>query len=282
MLFKKLAGLLFLLLLIHSCTSAPSKKSIRTGPSYEQYMSQVKRIGIISDVCIARDAVGTEDYFSIEDSKTARAFMSDAAKKYLEGKGYQIDFQFSPFVCAFKEPDKVFKVAESKGKDVTDMSPPFFADDSLKDDEKYKQQLVRVIRQIQNSIAQLNKPHSETFLFEKDMQENLKEISERTSIEVILFLIGDGIIVPRGKSFAKGLPGAILLPLALPIYLTFDYSNVHSYAVMINVKNGDMLWSNSFLDYDINPVNQDYYYKEWSRKMFYYLHNNKEDRGVRY
>lgn len=270
-------NLILLILFLSSCATKPRPpiiKSVRLGYTYEERIPQVKNIGIINDICLVRDAVGSDDYISIEDSKLAESFMLKSAKVYLEQKGYQVDFHSSPFVCAFKTPEKEFKVADSKGAEVLDQHSPFFTSESLSDDKAYKQSLIYAIRQVQQAVEQKQKAPSEIVLFDEKTQKSFKLIAEHTKTETVLFLIGNGVIVPGGKSFGQAVATGVItgvFTMGMVSYSRYNVSYLDTYVGLVDLKNGEMLWSNSFGWKQVNPIKQDFYLSRWARTALYYI-----------
>lgn len=201
--------------------------------------------------------------------------MTEAAIKHLEEKGYQLDLLFSPFVCSALGSDNAFKVALGEGGDTAEKRPPFFVDSSLHDEEKYGMQLTRVIRKVRDSskdfLKRREKSPETMILRGTGIGEDLEGIHEKTEKEIILFLVGEGTLVSRGRSLGKGVPGtilsAILNPFAIPLYLTFDYSHIFTHAVLINLKTGEILWANYDGDYSVDLTKQQYYMDKWSKNL---------------
>lgn len=271
---EKFFSLMFLLLVLSSCATTPTKQFVRTGSSYEKNMPQVKNIGLISDACIIRDAVGSEDYYSIEDSKIAGKFMLDSARNYLEGKGYQVEFQISPFVCAFKVPNQTFRVAEGKGAEVTDMQSPFFTDESLIIETEYKESLISLIRQVVASVEQREIPPSQKLLSNGDVQEELRKISEHADAEMLLILAGKGVVVPGGKSFAQGMATGLLtgiLTMGMVSVSHYNVSYLDTYVGLVDLRNGEIIWSNSLRLKGINPTKEGIYQKQWPKSILYHI-----------
>jgi len=270
-------NLILLILFLSSCATKPRppiNKFVRLGSTYEERIPQVKNIGIINDVCLVRDAVGSDDYFSIDDSKLAESFMLEGAKVYLEQKGYQVDFQFSPFVCAFKTPEKEFKVADKKGTEVSDRHSPFFTSESLSDDKAYKQTLINAIRQVQLAVEQKQNAPSGIVSFNEKTQKSLKLIAEHTKTETVFFIVGNGVVVPGGKSFGQAVATGVatgVLTLGMVTYSKYDVSYLDTYVGLVDLKNGNMLWSNSFRRKQINPTKQDFYLTGWAKTALYYI-----------
>lgn len=261
-------------LLFSSCANVPTKQFVHTGPTYKQSMPKIARVAIINDVCIARDAIGSDDYFSIEDSQVAESFMLAGAKEYLQQKGYEVVLQQSPFVGAFKKPDTLFKVAQREGTEVSDKYSPFYISDSLLTDEPYKQALIKVITQVLQSVEQQESSPSEVFLSKENMQKSLDVIAKRTDADIVLFLIGQGVIVPKGKSVAQGITTAAIttaLTLGWFTYARWNVSYLDTYAGLVDLKTGEVLWSNSFRHEGGGFTDREYYSKQWPTSLLYHI-----------
>lgn len=266
--------IVILSLLLFSCATAPTKRFMRTGPSYEQSISEVMRVAIINDVCICRDVAGSNDYWSIEDSQAAESFMLEGAKQYLEQKGYHVVSQMCPFVGAFKKSEMLDKVAQREGTEVSDKYPPFYISESLNIDEPYKQALIKVIRQVLQSVEQKKSSPSEVFLSNLDIQESLDIIAKRIDTDTVLFLIGNGTIVPKGKSAAQGIATGVLttlLTMGMFTYSQWSVSYLDTFAGLVNLRTGEVLWSNSLRLEGGGLTDKEYYSKRWSQNVLYHI-----------
>jgi len=269
---RNVIAILTPLLLIASCV--PTRQFVRTDPTYEQSLPKIVKIGVVSDVCIARDAVGSDDYISIEDSKAAESSMLAGAKEFLTQKDYEIVFQESFFVGAFKKSEMSFKVAQRGGAEVSESNPPFYFSESLSTDEAYKQALIKVISKAQQSIEQKELMPSYVFLSSGNMQESLDMIAKRTNVDAILFLMGNGMLVPVGKSVAQGVATGVLstaLTLGMVTYYQYDVSWLDTYAALIDLKTGHVPWTNSLRLTQGNIISQDYYTNRWSKEVLYHF-----------
>lgn len=254
--------------------TAPTKQYVQIGYAYEERIPQVKNIGILNDVCLVRDAVGSDDYFSVGESMLAEAFMLDSAKKYLEQKGYIVDTNLSPFVCAFMTPDKVFKVSDNQGEKVIDRHSPFITSESISNDKEYSKSLIYAITQVLKAVEQKQKAPSDRVFFDDEAIKSFQLIAERTNKETILFLVGRGVIVPGGKSFGQGMATGLLTTIATMGMVTYTHYNVSyldTYAGLVDLKHGEMLWSNSFRDKKIDPTGNEYYSSRWANTALYYI-----------
>jgi len=263
-------NLTLLILLLSSCASTPTNRFIRTNPKIGDYLSQIKSVGVVNDVCILRDDIG-DDYHSIEASKSAASQMLQGVKAYLrEKKGYKVDLQLSPTVCAFKNSEEKFNVAQQKGTKAFFENPPFFVSESVKNDRSYEQALIHVIKQVLNSVAQ--NEHSPSELFSKDdkMRDSLKIIAERANTEVLLVIIGNGVVVSIGKAIGQSVLTTVV---TLGLVTARNVSYLDSYAALIDLKKGEMLWSNT-VRLKEDPTDDDFYLQEWPHQMLYHFPPN--------
>jgi len=266
--------IIILSLLLSSCATAPTKRFVRTGPNYKQSISKVTEVAIINDVCIWRDNVGSDDYWSIKDSQIAESFMLEGAKEYLRQKGYHIVFQISPFVGAFKKPEMLFRVAQREGAKILNKHPPFYISESLNTDEPYKQALIKVIRQVLQSVEQEKLPPSEVFLSKADIQQSLDIIANRIGADTALFLIGNGVIVSKSKSVAQAIATGILttaLTMGMFTYSQWNVSYLDTFVGLVNLKTGEVLWSNSLRLEGGDLTDRKYYLKRWAQNLLYHI-----------
>lgn len=280
---RHLCQLVILMTLLSSCSAIPTKKFVRTGPTYQERIPQIRTIGIINDVCIARDEIGSE-YFLIEESKATESLMLESAATYLGEKGYQIKFQLSPLVCAFKAADKKFKVAKQQGMAVSDEYPPFFTSKILRNDEPYKQAVDAVTSQILEVVAQKKESPASIFLSDESVQKNLDIISKRVNTDTILFLLGDGTVISTGEKIVGvfgGVAVGIVTGIAtagLVIYVPGGLvSYLDTYAALVDMKTGEMLWSNAIRLTGGDPTEKEFYLKKWPKNIFYHLPEKEDD-----
>ncbi len=261
------------ILLLSSC--APTSMFVRTGPSFAKLMPQVRSIAVIDDACVLIEPFGVDnDYVSVEDTKLAESLILESAKTYLEQKGYQVNVQLSPFVCGFVTPDKPFRAAERRGAKISDRFAPFLISEPIDDKEEYKQALLNAIRRIRASFGE-SSPTGEnsqitsevTVIFSEDTLRSFKIISAETNSETVFFIIGHGGIVPTGRTIAQGLITGVLSFGMLSIW---PLSALDTYAVLIDLKNGEMLWANS-LRVEMNPANREAYTELWPSKILYHF-----------
>jgi hypothetical protein len=274
--FKQLFQFLLFILLLSSCATNPA---IHRGQKFIN-IPQVKSIGIVSDICLARDNLTGDDYFSIKDSKLAESYILETTKKHLEQKGYKVNFTVSPFVCSFKPSNKAFKVAKKEGANVSDAYSPFYIAELFDNDKEYESALKNImtlahkstLKNILIHAKQKNSFSSKLFLSNKKIQESLKIIAERTNTEMLLILTGEGEIVSASKSVTQGLATGLLttaLTLALGggmivTNITYEVSYLNTYLNLIDIKNNQLLWLNFLNNKNIDPIDRKFYLGKWS------------------
>jgi len=264
-------NLTLLILLLSSCATTPTNRFIRTNPSIDKHLPQMTTIGVVNDVCLLMDDVG-DDYHSIEASKSAASLMLQGAKAYLkEKKGYQVNFQLSPTVCSFKDSEEKMNVAQEKGTETFYENSPFFVSESVKNDQSYEKALIHVIKQVQNSVEQ--NEHSPSELFSKDdkIRDSLKVIAERANTEILFVINGNGVVVSTGKAIGQAVLTTVF---TLGLVTARNTSYLDSYAALIDLKKGEMLWSNSLRIKD-DPTDEDFYLKEWPHQVLYHFPPSK-------
>jgi hypothetical protein len=269
-LIRPTVSLTLLILLFSSCAKIPTNRFIRTNPNIDKYLPQITTVGVVNDVCLLRDDVG-DDYHSIEDSKLASSFMLQGAKAYLmEKKSYKVDFQLSPTVCAFKDSKEKMNVAQEKGTETFYENSPFFVSESVKNDRSYEQALIHLIKQVQKSVEQNEYSPYKLFSQDEKIRNSLKLIAERANIEVLLVITGNGVVVSTGKAIGQAVLTTVL---TLGFVTAHNTSYLDSYAALIDLKKGEMLWSNSLRIKD-DPTDEDFYLEEWPHQILYHFPPN--------
>jgi hypothetical protein len=262
-----LSAVLFILL---ATSCAPSKMFVRTNDSYQTRISKSERVGVINDVCLKLDPLFKKDYVLLDDSKVAAILMAEEAKRSLEMKGYTVDFMESPFVGSFLATDDSFRVADEKGGEIQKINPPFFFEDSVSTDEVYESSLLGVLNEVYFTMAGNNEP---IFSTNPDMRSSLQIIADRTGDDKILFMIGNGTIVPVGKSILEGVTiglATALLTFGTFTYYFYDVSYLDSYLALLDLNTGDLLWTNSMRLTDSDPSREQFYSQVWSKNLLYY------------
>jgi len=86
--------------------------------------------------------------------------------------------------------------------------------------------------------------------------------------------MGNGMLVPVGKSVAQGVATGVLstaLTLGMVTYYQYDVSWLDTYAALIDLKTGHVPWTNSLRLTQGNIISQDYYTNRWSKEVLYHF-----------
>jgi hypothetical protein len=261
--------IILLAFLATSC--APSRMFVRTIDAYENRISRSEKVGIINDVCLELNPLFKKNYVLVDDSKVAAILMAEEAKKSLEMKGYMVDFVTSPFVGSFLNTDESFRVADEKNGEIRTVNPPLYFDDSMTIDEEYLNALLDVMNEVYFTMAGNNDPQ---FSINPDLLNSLQVIADRTGNDKILFMIGNGTIVPVGKTILEGVTlglATAFLTFGMFTYYVYDVSYLDSYIALLDLKNGDLLWSNYIRLTDNDPSTESFYSQTWSKNLLYYF-----------
>ena len=265
---------ILVILLLSACATEPTRQFVRTGPGYDARMPSVKRVAIITDVCLQRDVVTGDKYWSIKDSRSAEQYMTESAKTYMISKGYEVVFLEAPLVCASKNQNESFKFAVEEGGEVGEMHPPLFVAEGLATEQAYRQSLTTIVPGILKAVNQMSKPPSALCCTAVDMKQALDVVAKRTGGDAILFLIGNGVIVPAGKSVAEGVVTGVIttaLTLGMFTYSQWSVSYLDTCAVLVNANTGEILWSNALRLKGSGFTEKDYYAEKWPQNILYHM-----------
>ena len=239
--------ILLIVTVLAGCASAPSKQSVYVSPDSEAKITQMANISVIADVCLMRDVLGDDDYWAVQESRSAEGHMLDATKGYLTSKGYEVGYAEAPFVGAFKDRKKAFKVCDASGGEVVERNPPLFEAKDLADNQAYRDALLNIIPLIPAAHSQ-NSDRSNICCSSAEMKDQLSVIAKNTGGDATLFLIGHGSIVSTGKQLTQGLATGLLtavLTLGTVSVSRHNVSFMDTYAVLIDNATGEILWSNA-------------------------------------
>jgi hypothetical protein len=204
--------------------------------------------------------------------------MLEAAKAYLEGKGYEIIFAQAPFVGGFKNREKTFRVLQTSKGGVVDKIPPLYEADFLEGNPGFRDALLNIIPKIPALVNPKSDP-SAICCSTPGTQEHLNTIMKNAGGEATLFFIGHGVTVSTGKQFGQALASALttsVLTLGTVTVAGGNVSFMDTYAALADNRTGKVLWSNfmrikedintgalyekSFFDGDMWPQNLLYHF----------------------
>ena len=252
---------------VFSC--APTSKTVRTTPENEEIISQIDSISIINDAYLALDPLFAKDYVLIDASITAESYILEETKKQLELKGYFIDYGMSPMVGGFAPTKEPIKVANSRKDEKYSMTPPFYLDNQI-NDEEYLNSLSDVNTSVLSAIKVGRTKLKES---NDSIYKSLKLISDRLGNDKALIVIGDGKIVPTGKSLGQAFTVGILtttITLGMVTYFVYNVSYLDSYIALLDLKTGELIWTNE-IRLSSNPTKLKFYEKYWGERLFYHF-----------
>lgn len=271
--------ILIMLLVLSACASAPSKKFVYVEPDSDSKFRHIARVAIIVDVCLVRDVVGDNDYWVVQESRSAERHMLDAAKAYLTGKGYEVSYAQAPFVGAFKNREKLFKVCDTAGGEITEKNPPLFESEGLADSAVLREALLNIIPKIPVSQRQ-NSSLSDICCSNPEMKNYMSIIAKNTGGDATLFFIGHGVIVSAGKQLTQGLTTGLLtavLTLGTVSAYQYNISFMDTYAVLVDNTTGEILWSNSMRIEKDGFTDEAFYDAEkWPKSILYHMPSKTE------
>jgi hypothetical protein len=244
---------------------------VRTTTNHEERISKTEHIGVISDVCIQLDPLFKKDYVLLDNSKLAAPFMADAAKNYLEQRGYTVNYTASPFVGSFLPNDEYFRLADERGGEIRTVSPPFYFDDSDSIDETYLNAMLKILNEVHFVMTNNYNP---LFTSDTTLRANLETIATYSGQDQIFFMIGNGIKVPTEKTIIKSVTIGLLTALisfGTITYYIYDTSYLNSYIMLLDLHTGEMLWSNSMRLTDYDPDKEAFYKKMWPENLLYHF-----------
>jgi hypothetical protein len=262
------------LAVLSACSSVPVKHAVHVCPDSDTKLARINSISIVADVCLFRDVLGDDDYWSVQESQLAKKHMLEAAKTYLMAKGYAVSSVQAPFVGSFKNKEKPFRFAEEKGGEIREKIPPLAEADDLAGKPEYRQALLNVIPELLKSRgASQNLPTA--CCSSGEMKEHVGIIGSHAGGDATLFFVGHGAIVSAGKQLAQGL-GTGLLTAALTLgtvsVYRYNVSWLDTYAILVDSTTGEILWSNAMRQRGDGFTDADYYDTEkWPKRILYYL-----------
>lgn len=249
----------------------PSKSFVRTSDEYQNKIINASKIGIISDLCLDYDPWFKKNYIIVDESVGAGRFMTEEAKKMLELKGYSVEYSFLPFAGSFLSPEDSVRVANNKRDTVVKAAPPFFADEIFNEDSLYADAVYELLNAFYYTMTNNVEP---PFSTDPYLLKSLKLVSEYTGQEMILFMIGNGTVVPVSKTIIQGVTIGILTALVTFgyfYYYIYETSVFDSYIGLLDLNTGELLWTNFMNFSGSQPDVEDFYSDVWAENMLYYF-----------
>jgi hypothetical protein len=265
--YKVLIVISFVLVAL-GCAHTPKQSYV---VAHDLIMDKNGGVLLIADVCIQRDVIGDDDYFSIAESKEGAKELLSSTRKYLQEKQVPILAELIPFVCgsiSYGNGSAAFKVAEHIGGAITEARPPFAVDLGIKDDVQLVEALAKVSSdafrrsttlRINEMARRTRKVPAQTppvTLNPEEIKDAFNLIVEKMNVSSIVYLGVNGTSISRGKAFAQGLLKATvgvmtgvatgLATGGLAVVMYFPGHSVDGRYMscgMINLDLGDFSWS---------------------------------------
>ncbi|MBP7509686.1 MAG: hypothetical protein KA807_17870 [Prolixibacteraceae bacterium] len=269
---KAIFYLISLIIISFSFSSCkPSKSFVRTTDEYQNKILNNTKIGIISDLCLDYDPWFKKNYIIVDESVNAGKFMTEEAKKTLESKGYTVEYTFLPFTGAFILPEDSVRIAKTKGETVSKAIAPFYSDEIFQEDSLYATAVYEVLNAFYYTMTNNIEP---PFSADPFLVNSLKLISEYTGQDKILFIIGNGTVVPLSKTIIQGVSIGLLTALitfGYFYYYIYETSVFDSYIGLLDLNTGELLWTNYMNLSGSQPDSESFYSDIWAKNMLYYF-----------
>jgi hypothetical protein len=259
---------------ISACVVAPSKAFVRTHPDFDSKFGRISHVSVIADVCLFKDNLGDDDYWVVQESRSAEGHMLNAAKTYLISKGYDVKYVQAPFVGAFKNREMLFKVYDTNGEKVLEKNPPLYESEILANNPAFREALLKVIPKITASQGR-DSNIAKICCSDPDIKDSVNIIAKNVNGDATLFLIGHGKIVSAGKQITEGLATGLVtavLTLGMVSVIHSEVSFMDTYAVLVDNNTGDILWSNVMRLKGDGFTEEAYYDVEgWPKNILYHM-----------
>lgn len=267
-------------IVVAGCASKPTNIYIQKSVPADEKFAKAGGILLLCDVCIMHE----NDYFVLNDSQKAEAFILDHAPKYLATKGYVVETAISPFVGGYKAKDDTYVVASSKGLPSRDHKAPFFHDATFVNDKEYKDALMNLECYVQFCFDK-GYNRSARFAVNPHVRQWVGTIAGRSAASTILLVNGHGECYSATKeflkSFASGMATGLLSGGMVVVTPGMSSSHLDCYAAFISVDNVCMFWSNS-LRVNGDPEKENLFEDNLSEALFCHLPSQtKNKRGLK-
>jgi hypothetical protein len=264
------------IILISACAAIPDNRFVHTGPNHDALLPNVRKVAVIADVCLLRNVVAGDKYWSVKDSRAAAQHMAESAKTVLKAKGYEVVLAEAPLVGSFKNPGRPLRYMPEEGGDVREMPPPLFVAEGLASDPARRASLLKIMPWAAAAVAQRDKPPSDICCTHGDLKEAAANIAKASGADAILLLMGHGINMPLGSPIAQEATTELVkfvLSLSLGMVSSSDYrvSVLDSYTALVDASTGEILWSNYSQRQNDVFTEKEFYDRIWLFNNLYLL-----------
>ena len=208
-------------------------------PKFTVQKEDIKKIAIISDVCLSYDVKGKVDNVSIAENKKFEESVVNALKEKMEEKGYVIGKTMNSSIGVNFVRDE-FNVVENKEDTERNniKSPPYYVNEIFENEEDTKK-----IKDFYNSFKNYNKNSaSQPNLIHKGAIPLTQKIDSTADILAVVIIRGRE--VPLGKSLAIAMAVGVLTAGTFAVWPT---TYIHEYIFLIKADNGEIIWENDYL-----------------------------------
>jgi hypothetical protein len=234
---------------------ATGNKWVRTGPSYQQRLSPGVRIAALADACIGIDKVGDDDQWSLDESLKAGRLMLEGAARKVAAEGYGTLRQWAPFACGAEVPQWRASQLQAPGEEGSDPGSG---------DTRLGQIRFEVTSKVRNWLDRRDTLGATGLQADQAFVDQVNLIGDRSGADLMLIFLGRGVKVTGGKQAGQAIATAIL---TLGMASVRNISYLDSWAALLDLKSGEVLWSNSRRFKD-DPTDEEFYSAEWPDTIF--------------
>ncbi len=270
---------IFVLILIMSIIidCAPfTKTKMMTDQTLQARTLQIKAIGIIVDAC-AEEIVSRGFYrrsiISIQNSRQTARYVIDGTSDILVDRGYEPNYQSSPFICSTQDKTKKYKVFfDEKNRTEVESQWPFDIDFASAVDKEYLQVLGSVQHQTYLTVKSAQKSGHLSGLRVDIPETDLKIVYEKVKSDALLFIFQEGTYDPGySEAMRQSVTIGLLSGGACAGGGNGEPPTVHTMAALVDMQNGQLLWVSDIKHWNSGFMKSKYYELQkrgWSSSLF--------------
>lgn len=266
----RLGSLIPIVLLVSlcSCATVPPRPTFRIAPDFNEKIATLTNIVILVDFSVSRASISKKDYYCIEESERAELLAAEAMQEELRDKQYPGGVILTPFIGTFlRDPTNTYDVAEKSGDPSQKLTAPFRIDPDVETNNDFKQGLLQTMACASYAFGTNNLPPAD---MDQISRELLPYVTKNTGADAILVVVGYGRIVTTGKQLTKGLATGLataVFTLGLVSVVSMDVPYIETWAALVDLRDGKVLWSKAVLKKDFDPI-ANHYLGLWSQPQF--------------
>lgn len=244
----------------------PPSQFIQVGGAHPNGLPPVAKVLVVGDVLLVRDAAFTDDYVILDASLTSAGRMRDRAAAELRNKGYLTDASIGPLVAFYKSPELTFGTRQSEDPPTVLHPVPLACPGEIEADPEYRDALKVLLNHIVLTVEKNGVDREKMFAADEIAQKALRTVASRQHADALLLTAGHGRLVSGGKQLAEGLATGLItsaMTLGMVTVTSHHVTWLDTYVAFVDLRNGDMLWSNSLRLTQGDPRTEEYY-KNWA------------------